>query len=955
MEFPHLSDTQFPMLQNVDVYSFKNEFDYTRWVPDTNITLCNVLWDSTYKDVVKFDDNDKRDSYFDNLTDVYNVTLESDARVVPEGYIKLPIPYDVMARYNYMFIDLPIATSDTQMIDYETANGIRRWYFFVDNIRYMAPNTTEVFITLDVWNNFINDIKFKYTMLERGHAPVAVTDTDTYLKNPIDNCEYLLAGDINFGSAEIVKHNKMVPVGNGKKYVCFIITTDFTDFSFGYAIQSPDYTYSRPLTYNDYPYRQGYQVKVNNYGIGNGYNYEQVQTPVHGGCNSTDDVLPNNVFCVAVKASDCIGNNNFITYILETQPSFMNSVQCAFMASDDMIEIERKTTLGSYAIYSVKKKRSSKGNLTLTKDMFDYPEEMQRFAKLYTFPYASIEISDDDGNTTEIKIENVSNRAEIMTDFSLAYPYLNARVFLTGIAKDGLDQTHYEWRKMNDEKLIMNTPASEWSKYMVEYNIPTYALFMDGKTAWNMTNFNRGAKAARLNALTAYHTNARDANTAYENALNDHATSHKNAVNMAKTNRINADNTALGNKTIADNSNDVYVINTENNINNTETNCAVTNVINAANGDQTLYNNMLGTVYSVNAAYKKLKLNNYVMDQTKDAQAQTQAQLNNNNTQLANQGTMITTTLGVAGAGAMVAAVGTGAIAGSAVPVIGTLVGAGVGLVSAITMTANNWNTTQQNNALLIGCNDFIVGKTVTLNEDIARVDRSYSAFVQNDSNKLAATVLDNNIINNHLCTQNNVETTRATVGNANSASRSAAATTYNIATTNNNNLRNVSTTNADNTKNNADANSLYTRENAIMNLKEILETSQDVAQASMNDAKNQRPVSYGVYGGDISGDAYMNRGMRIRVKTQNKSAIKQTADYFARYGYALNQMWDIESSGLCMMKYFTFWKCSDVWVDDTLASNNLTQKTIEAIMENGVTVWSDPDVIGKVGVYDNE
>lgn len=950
MEFPHLSDTQFPMLQNVDVYSFKNEFDYTRWTPDTNITLCNVLWDSTYKDVVKFDDNDKRDSYFDNLTDVYNVTLESDARVVPEGYIKLPIPYDVMARYNYMFIDLPIATSDTQMIDYETANGIRRWYFFVDNIRYMAPNTTEVFITLDVWNNFINDIRFKYAMLERGHAPVAVTDTDTYLRNPIDNCEYLLAEDVNFGKSDVVKNMRMIPVGNGEKYICFIITTDFTDFSFGYAIQSPNYTYSRPLTYNDYPYRQGYQVKVNNYGVGNGYDYSQVKTPVHGGCNSTDDVVPNNVFCVAVKASDCIGNNNFITYILENQPSFMNSVQCAFMASDDMIEAESWTKLGRYTIYAVKKKRSSKGNLTLTKDMFDYPEEMQRFAKLYTSPYAHIEISNDDGETSTILIENVSNQAEIITDFSLAYPYLNARVFLKGIGYSGLDESNYAWKKLNDESDVVNTPNSEWANCLLQYDIPTYALFMDGKTAWNMTNFNRDTKSARLNALTAYHTNARDANTAYENALNDHATAHRNSVNLAKTNRINADNVADLNKQIADNQIASADANTDNNAKAADANLAVQNTASAANVEQSLYISLAETILGVNKADYHLNLGN----QLSRANALLGATTTSTTTMTSADYNAIETVLtsGLSGAA-------TGFGIGTTVPgignVAGTAAGFGIGTLGGVIQASLNYTPTESNVNVVFNADQETVNNTVNSNNGLARVDKAFTVYKQQYTQTYTAAQAENEMKAAALQNDNNIAVAKRNNANVNQATSASAISAINVSKTNNNNTRNVLTTNADNTINNANANSLYTRENAIMNLKEILETSQDAAQAAMDDAKNQRPVRYGDYSGDVSGDAYMNRGMRIRIKTQNKSAIKQTADYFARFGYALNQMWDIEESGLCMMKYFTYWKCTDVWVDDILASNNLTQKAIEGILESGVTVWSDPDIIGKVGVYENE
>ena len=219
MNFPHLKDTPFPNLETADVYQFRNTFDYTRWNEDTKIKLVNVVWHSDYSNVVKFDTDEERDKYFDDIDDFYSIELAQAARIVPQNFVKLPIPYDVMARYNYLYVDMPIATSADAPIDYETGYGIRRWYFFVDDIAYQSPNTTQVFLSLDVWTNFQNEIEINYLMLERGHAPVAFSDTDKYLKNPIDNNEYLLAPDVNFDNAGITRSSNYVPFGNGEKYV----------------------------------------------------------------------------------------------------------------------------------------------------------------------------------------------------------------------------------------------------------------------------------------------------------------------------------------------------------------------------------------------------------------------------------------------------------------------------------------------------------------------------------------------------------------------------------------------------------------------------------------------------------------------------------------------------------------------------------------------------------------
>ena len=123
---------------------------------------------------------------------------------------------------------------------------------------------------------------------------------------------------------------------------------------------------------------------------------------------------------------------------------------------------------------------------------------------------------------------------------------------------------------------------------------------------------------------------------------------------------------------------------------------------------------------------------------------------------------------------------------------------------------------------------------------------------------------------------------------------------------------------------------------------------------AGINDARNAAPSKVCDYSGNPSTDYMQNRGIQIRVKTQSDSAIRQTGDMFARYGYALNQNWDVATSGLKLMRHFTYWKCADIWVDDRKSSNNVVQNFITKMFLQGVTVWNNPNEIGRVSIYDN-
>lgn len=96
-------------------------------------------------------------------------------------------------------------------------------------------------------------------------------------------------------------------------------------------------------------------------------------------------------------------------------------------------------------------------------------------------------------------------------------------------------------------------------------------------------------------------------------------------------------------------------------------------------------------------------------------------------------------------------------------------------------------------------------------------------------------------------------------------------------------------------------------------------------------------------------------QGFSVLVKTQSESAIKQTGDYFLRYGYAVNSHIDIESvSELCPMPKFCYWEMNDLYIENQNDFNNEIEETIRNIFINGVTVWKDANDIGRISIYEN-
>lgn len=879
MEFPHLKDTRFPNLDNVNVYSFKNNFDYSRWVPNTQVRLVNVLWNSDYNDVVKFDSNEDRDNWFDSIDDFYDLTLTSNARILPDGQIKLPIPFDVAARYNYLYIDFKYATSEGAPIDYENSDGVFRWYFFVDNIEYAAPNTTIFYIEVDTWTNYINDIDIKYMVLERGHAPLKFSDVDEYLANPIANNKYLLAPDVNFGHADVCNNSRYIPFGNDEKYVCFASTCSPSDLdNIGRIFQSPDYTVGN-ITYSDVDVRYGYQLEVHGFGIGDGYDYSNVKTPASVGA-SNGNRIANNTSVYAIAADECYAGGTFFSDLISTSPSFLYTLQGCFVVSSDMVTFGESHNLAGHVIYEVVgRDYTIFDNLNLSKTDFDYPEKYKNLAKLYTYPYAYIEITDNDGKSVEVKIEETSN-VKCKSVVSLAFPYVNSRVYFDGIGGTGYKS--YSWfnlANIENDKQIAN---SDWYKYCFDWDIPCYGLFVDGETAYKLTNFNRGIKNARRSALVNYHNSARDANTARANAVdlantantNVYADANTLVANMGNTTSCRRDNTDL---TIAKNNADAL--------------------------EDDRWNNLAMNYQISNGNSLMVTANDYCTT-SNDIQV-----------------TRTIATSAVNSLGAIASSVSAGAASGG-------LIGAGIGAVNGVVQTCCNL------------ANAGIVQDTTAAAVAAQRNYNRTNAGINNATN-------NSNVVGAMQSEYNHVDITNdyidAVCDNDNYRD-----------TTNTNRTSNTMKANSDRTRNTSTSNAGYTREVAILNAKEILENTRNGAMAALNDSRNARPVQLTNYSGSPTADYMQTRGVQIKIRTMNESELNQTGDFFARYGYSLNQNWDIVNTGFNLMKNFTYWKATDVWVDDRRSANNTIQLSIVKILVDGVTVWSDPDKIGKVSIYDN-
>lgn len=959
LDFPHLNDTRFPNIDNVDVYAHQVVFDYTRWQPNTKVYLCNVRWNGDYEDCVKFDDDAARDDYFDKLvTDTATnnpdcvVAFEFATNVV-QGQVKVPVPYDRATQFNYLVVDVPVMTSTDELLPYETKDGNRRWHFFVEGFEATSPSTTRLDINLDYWTQYINSVGFNYFMLERGHAPVSATDTDTYLENPMENNQLLLTPDIDFGGETVSKHAEFIPFGNGEKVLCFASTCTPAQFSkIGTVSSSGTSTWSDP-TFSDavnYPNSDNHWARmyvVNNYGFGNGKDYSNVTVPA-GNTVAQSGRIPNNVTVYAISATSAAG---FLETVKEQAPTFLKTIIACFMVAKELVTYGTSHNIAGYTLYECEGNESNLGKVKLDKSMFDIPERYQKFAKLYTFPYSELEVTDGDGKTVRFRVEETGTMTA-HTITSIAFPFLNMRIFLNGIG--GTGHNTFKWQDMRGVH-DAGVPVADWYRFCFDMNIPTYALYMDGQTSWEINNYNRSLSNARESALVTYHNSVRSAN----NTMN-------NSKDSSKVNRDNSKRSAACEYNNVVKVSDMQHTNTYNEASTTDTNNSNAR---AAASDNTATSNAVATANTneANSFDSRDVSNEYTRSGYMASNAEIQSttitiEENESTTAVANANSSSTQTQGEinlqAGmiSGFMMAAAAGAATGTLAAPGIGTAIGAGIG---AVVGGVGAYKSSQ------------VAGGAQTTSAAAVCQANSATTDAVNDGNE--ANKEDNHTVNTF---QHNSKVTYNTNTNTNACNGATATTNRNNQLNAANTANSTSTmrTNADNLNNtniktaadyrdtvyeNAEKlctilvnNADYTGEAAIAAAQDILRNAQNNAKASSNDSRNEQAIKLSDYTGNPSPDYNRTRGIQIKVRTQSRNSIACAGDEFTRYGYRLNQIWQVED--LRLMNHFTYWKAKDCWVYDVCETSDVAQNVISDIFKQGVTVWSDPTEIGKVNPYDN-
>lgn len=144
-------------------YDFGESFNYASWPANTRITLTNVTWNSDYRDVITpaYDIDDFIDAQSGNL-DFTNASQQKFQQM----YLDIDTPLDDAMQYNYIRVRNP-------RNPVPGAHRAQTYYYFINDVAYIAGNTTRLLLQLDAWATFIGYFKLGLCYVERSHLGIA--------------------------------------------------------------------------------------------------------------------------------------------------------------------------------------------------------------------------------------------------------------------------------------------------------------------------------------------------------------------------------------------------------------------------------------------------------------------------------------------------------------------------------------------------------------------------------------------------------------------------------------------------------------------------------------------------------------------------------------------------------------------------------------------------------------
>lgn len=497
--FPNLKGAPDAFGSGRELYEqIPGEFDQTRWAASSaRAKLMSVPWCGDYDNVVAFADDSARDAWIDSQE---GYAFETSWRRPPELTYKVEVPYTSALLYNYLVLDLPTPTSDAEPLPGASGARVSRLCYFVMDARPSAGSTTELEIDLDVWTTFIGSLDVSYLQLAQGHAPMAEVTPEQFLASPMARSTHLLAPDVGAANATIAASAHACEVD--AETVTLVITTSQVDGAWGDKYGS---TPAEPVSFEGAP--------------------------------------------ASPEAWAVTGSlESFLTDVVGEHPSFLQTVLAIASAPSSLVTLGSPVTFCGHEVRLAAPRAATLPLVDLDTSDFGYDEAYAGIAKLYTYPYAHIEITDETGAVTVVRVEETTGSLDVMAQLSLAWGYVAVDTTVSGI---GRARSALAWTVLG--RAASATLAGKWYETLRSHEVPLFSVRESSATSYDWSAHHTNEQRT-LAAQNAYASETASASTGNANALASNSTARSNASNSASNiTSNNAVSVAAANSMVATN------------------------------------------------------------------------------------------------------------------------------------------------------------------------------------------------------------------------------------------------------------------------------------------------------------------------------------------------------------------------------------------------------------------
>ena len=165
-------------VENVGVGEFDVSIGFTpsTWPVGTTLKLCDVPWDQNYRNITTFNlyanGHANRRMFYEIDRDTYFTAAEFPGPLLEIDHVtyckvgepvRINLPYSQCYKYNYLVVtnpQLPVPGEQTPP----------KLYYFITGVSFVAPNTTNLTLQLDVWTTYGPYVEIRSAFVERGHV-----------------------------------------------------------------------------------------------------------------------------------------------------------------------------------------------------------------------------------------------------------------------------------------------------------------------------------------------------------------------------------------------------------------------------------------------------------------------------------------------------------------------------------------------------------------------------------------------------------------------------------------------------------------------------------------------------------------------------------------------------------------------------------------------------------------